>query len=85
MEDFKLWLIKGLKTTVRYFVIFALPVALDAAIQGLGDLVLDVPSLKLDSNSQWVLRGALAFFDKVVHEWRKEVGTEGRWKGLVGI
>ena len=85
MEDLKMWLWEGLKTTGRYFLIWIAPVALDAAIQGVGVLLVGVPTLKLDPTSQWVLRGALAFADKALHEWKKDTGTEGTWKGLVGF
>lgn len=85
MEDVKKWLWEGVKTALRYFVIYAAPVVLDAGIQAVEVLLVGVPTLKLDPMAQWALRAGLAFADKVLHEWKKDTGSEGRWKGLIGF
>lgn len=85
MDNFKKWAIEGLKSALRYAVIYAVPIAIDAGIAGVSTLVVGVPTLHLDPAKEWAIRGFLAFADKALHEWKKDTDKEGSWKGLIGF
>ncbi len=75
MEAIKKWVLEGVKVAVRYGTFAFL-----SALADYGSTTL--AGTTLPNEVKWAITLGLAGLDKVVYEWRKEVGYEGKWKGI---
>ncbi len=78
LKPIKTWLWEGIKTSGR----FTLMVFLSALVD---TLTKTLAGVKLPDSTKWMIALSLAGLDRAIHEWRKDNGTEGAWKGLVGF
>jgi hypothetical protein len=72
------WLSEGIKTSGRFTLILFISSLIDT-------LTKTQVGLQLPDSTKWIVALVLAGLDRVVHEWRKDSGEEGDWKGLVGF
>ena len=84
MNDIKKWLWEAVKTVYRYAVIALAPIAIEATFLLINTLTNSLVDVKLSENEKWIIRLALAGLDTLAHQWKKSIGEEGRWKGIVG-
>lgn len=76
MEDIKKWSIEALKEGLRVFIVSAIPL-----------LIVQLQNNNIDFKVLFFagVAGILKALDKFLHEYKKDIGTEGEFKGLIGF
>jgi len=83
--DIKTWLLEAAKAAGRFLIVTGLPFLLDALLDLIATLTSGVVTLSVSPTEKVMISLALAFADKAIHEWKKNLKKEGNWKGLLGF
>ena len=76
MDDLKKWTIEALKEGLRVFIVSALPI-----------LLVQIQNQNIDIRVLFFsgIAGVIKALDKFLHEYKKDTGGEGDFKGLIGF